>query len=220
MSTERARKWYEKRKRALKRMYWKKPVSSPYWASGFKTYPWEIYDLFASLITRDGKVIDLGCGNGLLLKHLILYSGHKLEPYGVDFIEESIHQARVQVLPEYSENFTVANIVDYILEPKSFDFILVDPSDIHKDDLDDFINRIINACRSGGRVIFYTYRDVLKVLKILSIISMIVPFLKHRLPWKFKGIIREVGDLLPEWLRNNIEKRENKHVSIGIYNCK
>ena len=220
MSTERARRWYTSRKEAIKRMYWEnKDYRNIYTPSGFKEYPREIYDLFTSLIHRSGKVLDLGCGNGLLLKHLVENSKYELEPFGVDFIEESIQQAREIVLPTYSDNFTASNIIDYNLEPGSFDFIFLDPTDIHRDDMDWFLERVIRACRPGGRIIFYAYRDVMRVLLVLSIVSLIIPPLRERLPWRIEGIATWVGKLLPTSIRRRLERIDHKYVSIGVYSC-
>ena len=47
-----------------------------------------------------------------MLRHLVRRSKYSLMPYGVDFIEESIKQAKETILPEYAENFIVGNIVD------------------------------------------------------------------------------------------------------------
>lgn len=201
-------------------MYWRdRACKDIYLPSGFKEYPSEIYDLFLTLIHRDGKVLDLGCGNGLLLKHLVERSEYELEPFGVDFIEESIQQAREMVLPDYSSNFIVLNIVDYELKPRFFDFIFLDPTDIHKDDMNGFLNKVIRACKPSGKIIFYTYRDVMRVLLILSILSLIVPILRKRLPWRIDGLARWVGKLLPKSIRSRLERIEHKHVSIGVYNC-
>jgi len=85
------KEWYEKRKKRLWKMYWEgndgTDILRP---NGFREYPDEIYDLFLSLVNHDGRVLDLGCGNGLMLRHLITRSRYRLIPYGVDFIEESI----------------------------------------------------------------------------------------------------------------------------------
>ncbi len=222
MSTERAREWYKKRRKIFEKMYWgesRRRRDNLYRPSGFKEYPRDIYNLFTSLIDRDGKVVDLGCGNGLLLRHLVQHSRYRLEPYGVDFLEKSIEQAKNKILPEYAQNFTVANIVDYKLEPQSYDFILVDPTSIHRDDIEDFVEKLAIACRPGGKIIFYAYRDVLRVLKILSILTKTIPFLEKNLPWKLHRVVKWVGDILPLELQYRLERIEHKHVSIGVYRC-
>jgi SAM-dependent methyltransferase len=197
------RDYYLKRKRKIWEKYWKDndgtDILRP---NGFKEYPEEIYNIFLNLIDRDGKIIDLGCGNGLLLKHIITRSKYKLIPYGVDFIEESIEQAKNIILPEYAQNFTVANIVDYEMGENEYDFILFDPYSVHHDDLRDMIEKIYRACKEGGKIIFYTYRDVLMVLRIIYLI-------------KFRWI-SWVGDLLPKDVKRNLDRRDYKKVSIGI----
>lgn len=220
MPTERAKRWYVSRREAIRKMYWKnKGSQNIYLPSGFKEYPHEIYNLFLNAVHRNGKVLDLGCGNGLLLKHLVENSKYELKPYGVDFIDESIQQAKKVILPDYSNNFIVSNIVDYELRPKSFDFILLDPTDIHKDDIDWFLDKVLRACKPDGRIIFYTYRDVMRVLFILSILSLIFPLFKKRLPWRIDGLATWVGKFLPRNIRSQLQRIEHKHVSMGIYKC-
>lgn len=96
----RRNEFYRKRKERLWNMYWKDNDGSDIFRpNGFDSYPEEVYDLFLSLVDHDGDVIDLGCGNGLMLSHLLKKSKHKLVPHGVDFMEESIKQAKERILP-------------------------------------------------------------------------------------------------------------------------
>lgn len=185
-------------------MYWKsndgKDILRP---NGFNVYPEEIYNLFLSLIDRDGRVIDLGCGNGLMLRHLVMNSKHRLVPYGVDFIEESIRQAKELILPEYAENFKTGNIVDLDLSPDFFEFIFFDPYNVHPDDMEHMINKILKACKPGGKIIFYTYSDVLKALKFINIFRL--------------KLVRWVGDLLPKEIAEKLKRIDHNEVSIGVY---
>lgn len=185
-------------------MYWKgndgHDILRP---NGFDVYPDEIYDLFLSLVNRDGRVVDLGCGNGLMLRHLVTKSQYKLVPYGVDFIKESIKQAKEVVIPEYAENFKVGNIVDIDLSANFFDFIFFDPYDVHPDDLQPMIYKILTACKPGGEIIFYTYADVLKALKLLKIFKL--------------KLVNWVGDLLPREIAKKLKRIDHDEVSIGIY---
>ncbi|MEM3615544.1 MAG: class I SAM-dependent methyltransferase [Candidatus Methanomethylicia archaeon] len=119
---------------------------------------------------------------------------YKLIPYGIDFIEESIKQAKEVILPEYAQNFIVGNIVDVDLGIISFDFIFFDPYDVHPDDLQTMVSRLLKAIRPEGKIIFYTYIDVLKVLKF---------------GW--------VGDLLPLDIAKKLKRIDHKEVSIGVY---
>ena len=166
-------RFYERRRERLWRMYWEGNDGSDILRpNGFRSYPKEIYDLFLSLIDHSGSVIDLGCGNGLMLKHLVENSRYKLTPHGVDFIEESIRQAKEIVLPEYAENFKVANIADINLEEESFDFIFLDPYALHPSDIPRVAEMVVKACKPSGKVIFYTYRDVLRVLRLIGLLKL------------------------------------------------
>lgn len=73
---------------------------------------------------------------------------------------------------------------------------------MHPDDLNHVIYKIIDFCRKRGKVIFYTYRDVLKILKIINI-------------FRFK-IIRWIGDLLPKDVSSKLIRIDHKDVSIGV----
>jgi len=185
-------------------MYWKENDGSDIFRpNGFSEYPHEVYDVFLGLIDHDGRVIDLGCGNCLMLRHLTTRSEHKLIPYGVDLIEESIKQAKEVILPMYAENFIVANIVDIDLGVNFFDFIFFDPYHVHSDDMEGMIDKLLKACKPGGRIVFYTYTDVLKVLKLLNF---------FKLKW-----VKWVGDLLPREMAKKLKRINHKEVSVGVY---
>ncbi|MBO3754754.1 MAG: class I SAM-dependent methyltransferase [Candidatus Brockarchaeota archaeon] len=176
-------------------MYWEgNDGSDVFRPNGFFKYPCEIYNVFLNLIDHDGNVIDLGCGNGLILRHLVTRSSYKLIPYGVDFIEESIKQAREVILSMHAGNFTVANIVDIDLGINFFDFIFFDPYDVHPDDVESMIDKLLKACKPGGKIVFYTYDDVLRGLK---------------LEW--------VGNLLPPEIARKLKRIDHKEVSVGVY---
>ncbi|MBO3799228.1 MAG: class I SAM-dependent methyltransferase [Candidatus Brockarchaeota archaeon] len=202
MFSEKGRdEFYHEKKQILRKMYWEgNDGSDVYRPNGFSEYPCEIYNVFLNLIDHDGNVIDLGCGNGLMLCHLVTRSNYKLTPYGVDFIEESIEQAKKVILPKYAENFTVANIVDIDLGFNFFDFIFFDPYDVHPDDLRSMINKLLKACKPGGKIVFYTYPDVLVGLSLKR---------RSRLEW--------VGDLLPPEIARKLKRIDHEEVSVGVY---
>jgi len=196
--------WYEKRRRALWKMYWKDndgtDILKP---NGFTEYPEEIYNLFLEQIDGDGEIIDLGCGNGLLLKHIICRSKYNLTPYGIDFIPESIDQARMLIHPDYPENFKVANIIHYELGIEKYRYIIFDVYTVHPKDLPQTVERVIKACKKNGKIIFYIYRDVLRIMRIVGLL---------RMRW-----ICWVGDLLPKHIRKRLQRIDHKEISIGVY---
>ncbi|MGD2248012.1 MAG: class I SAM-dependent methyltransferase [Candidatus Methanofastidiosia archaeon] len=159
-----------------------------------REYPKEIYDVFLRVITKDGKILDLGCGNGLLLKHIMENSGCHMVPYGVDFIKESIHQAKTIIHPENAENFHSVNIVEFTFPDAPYDYILFDPFDIHESDLRNIINKAIKALSDTGFLIFYTYTDVLDFFEYEWVGEFFL--------WEIKKVLKRI---------------DHDEVSIGVY---
>jgi ubiquinone/menaquinone biosynthesis C-methylase UbiE len=89
-------------------------------------------------------------------------SKHKLIPFGIDFIEESIRQAKELILSMYAGNFKVGNIVNIDLGTNSFDFIFFDPYDVHSDDIQAMIDKLLKACKPGVKYCFTLIGTFLK----------------------------------------------------------
>ncbi len=62
----------------------------------------------ADAITGPGRILDYGCANGFLLRCVLEWSDHQLEPYGVD-IESDLVQSARDLFPEYTERFVLAS---------------------------------------------------------------------------------------------------------------
>lgn len=146
--------------------YWKNnDGTNLYRPNGFENLPEDIYKAFVTEIDKDGKVLDLGCGNGLMLKYLMLTSGYKLIPFGVDFMKLSIKQAKEIFHPQYKDNFTINNVINYSFVKSPFDFIFVPLHHIHLDDRKKYLIKIKKNCKKNGKIIFYEYKDVLSAIK-------------------------------------------------------
>ncbi len=146
--------------------YWKNnDGTNLYLPNGFQNLPETIYRAFVSEIDKNGKVLDLGCGNGLMLKYLMVTSGYKLIPYGVDFMDLSIKQAKEILHPQYKNNFTVGNVINYSFNKGPFDFIFVPLHHIHSNDRKEYLNKIKKNCQRNGKIIFYEYADSLRAEK-------------------------------------------------------
>jgi SAM-dependent methyltransferase len=64
----------------------------------------------ATLAGVAGNVLDLGSGNGALLKRIV-QANPSLEPFGIDIDPIRVEHAR-QVLPEFADNMVVGDIFD------------------------------------------------------------------------------------------------------------
>ncbi len=106
-------------------------------------------------------------------------------------------------MPGYAENFKVGNIVDIDLSPNFFDFIFFDPYDVHPDDIEHMVNKILRACKPGGKITFYTYSDVLKALRFIKIFRL--------------KLVNWIGDLLPREIAKKLKRIDHAEVSIGVY---
>lgn len=155
--------FYLKNQNYYLKTYWENNNGSNLFRpNGFDSLPEDIYRAFAIEIDKDGKVLDLGCGNGLMLRYLMVCSGYKLIPYGVDFIELSIKQAKEILHPQYADHFEVGNVVNYSFERGPFDFIFATLHHIYPNDRKKYLAKLKKNCKKNGKIIFYEYTDVLK----------------------------------------------------------
>jgi cyclopropane fatty-acyl-phospholipid synthase-like methyltransferase len=154
--------FYKKERNFYLSEYWKNNENNLFRPNGFQSLPDTLYRAFAEQIDKNGKVLDLGCGNGLMLKYLISTSGYKLVPYGADFMEKSIWQAKNILFPEYADNFKNCNVVDYNFKEGPFDFIFTFINHVYPAQRKKYIEKIIKSCKRGGKIIFYEYADVLR----------------------------------------------------------
>lgn len=127
---------------------------------------WEQRKAFiAEAIHKDGSFLDLGSGNGFLIRCLQEWSGCSLVPYGVDINSDYIQKAK-QLFPEYEQNFVVFDsrdidmLSDYL--PVQYDFIFhssnwstFPPKRRHVELLDTMIEYV----KPGGRLIVGSYSE-------------------------------------------------------------
>lgn len=139
--------------------------------NGFHTFPQYEYSIILNAIQQLNfnikKVIDFGCGTGLLLDYIVKRYKTPLSPYGIDFLEESIFLAK-QLFAKFEDNFILANAA--YIESINLNFrdsiILLDPYHYKKTDL---IRMITYIKRFESPILLYTYSDVLNSTEIGSI---------------------------------------------------
>jgi hypothetical protein len=113
-----------------------------------------------ALSTESGNVLDLGCGNGMLLAKLCAqHSG--LTPYGVDTNGIALSRAR-QLAPNFAGNFIEGNFFDsglwdgdagrYVLALLMMGRLL----EVPPEKANEFLARLHNSC---ARILVYTYPD-------------------------------------------------------------
>ena len=116
------------------------------------------YEAFLSPFDRDGDVLDLGCGNGALLRFLLSHLSVKISPYGVDFLEESIQEAKTVILPDFSDNFFTSSIDDFYPRVQKFSYIITSPDYTFDPDVKKHVKKCFGWLESCGKLILYDYK--------------------------------------------------------------
>jgi SAM-dependent methyltransferase len=129
--------------------------------NGYHRPPVGAYLSTLPLIDRDGKIVDLGCGNGMLLKFLTIFSKHDLDPFGIDFNREAIMEAKEKVLPEYADQFYVSDIIQHKFTSGPYNIIIVNPY-YCKININIFTQKCLDNLLPGGKLIYRIHVDVLK----------------------------------------------------------
>jgi SAM-dependent methyltransferase len=130
--------------------------------NGFVGDPTDAYSLFLRL-NMFGRILDLGCGNGRLLRAIAAGARRPVVPFGIDFLMPSVRQARTEVWPDVPENFRHASIERFKFD-SDYDFILSDPvliAQTHR-------KRVIEvaARHAVEALVLYSYTDALRTFSV------------------------------------------------------
>lgn len=123
---------------------------------------WEDRKAFlAKGINRQGTFLDIGCGNGFLLRCLQEWSEYELSPYGLDVNAAYIQKAK-QLFTAQPENFMMLDSRDiqkmaFMGFPNQFDFVYA--SSIWRGTENEQIKRFASLVKSGGRLLIGFYDD-------------------------------------------------------------
>ena len=78
--------------------------------NGHLSPPYVEYHALLKFINQSGKILDLGCGNGMLLKFICEFSEFDLIPFGIDKKTEVIDEAK-RNLSKFTHNFSSEDVV-------------------------------------------------------------------------------------------------------------
>lgn len=110
------------RPRLINNYIFKGPVLE--WYCRIKTGLENNYELFESLMPKQGKIVDVGCGYGFL-PYMLMYKGRSREILGVDYDEEKISVADNCVDKSNKLSFAVGDVTVYDF-PQADGFIISD----------------------------------------------------------------------------------------------
>lgn len=126
---------------------------------------WELARKFISLaISHPGTILDIGCGDGFLLRSLQEWQPNVLTPYGVDTNQEYIAMAK-SLFPIHAGNFAVLSIqnLDGLIDaglPNKYDFVywnVWDDWDFGSDGNVGLFQIALSLVLPGGRLILGFY---------------------------------------------------------------
>ncbi|PIR06147.1 MAG: hypothetical protein COV55_04700 [Candidatus Komeilibacteria bacterium CG11_big_fil_rev_8_21_14_0_20_36_20] len=135
----------EKIKKDLQKIY--NRISPDFSAS--RVYPWPELQVFIPYFKDNFKVLDLGCGNGRIIK-LFEMNNKKCDYLGIDFSEKLIKEGQ-QKFPQ--ANFKVGDITKVDFSAQSFDMVLIIATFHHlatKQERLDLLNKINSWLKPGG----------------------------------------------------------------------
>jgi len=110
-------------------------------------------------IESHGDLLDIGCANGYLLECLVGWGaerGFTLTPFGVDIGPQLIAEAKRR-LPEYAENFWVANAWDW-RPPRRFRYVYTLYDNVPEELVASYVQRLLErVVEPGGRLTVGAY---------------------------------------------------------------
>lgn len=159
--------FYEEKKLYFQEIYWEKAKGDILAVNGLQNGTQDLEtkgEVLLREITRGGKILDLWCGNGLLLKILIKKSPYTFIPFWVDFLEESIFQAQKKIHPEFQNNFFIENVVFWETQ-QSFDYIILDPETARDRDIETLYIKYKKILSAHGKMIWFITPDSIQRLQ-------------------------------------------------------
>lgn len=135
------------RSRLIRNYIFKGPVLE--WYCRIKTGLEKNYELFESLMPKQGMIVDVGCGYGFL-PYMLMYKGRQREILGVDYDEEKILVAQNCVDRSSKVSFKVGDVSEFDF-PASEGFIISDVLHyLPKDKQVKVIENCIQKLKRGG----------------------------------------------------------------------
>lgn len=138
------------RSRLIRNYIFKGPVLE--WYCRIKTKLENNYELFESLLPKQGKVVDVGCGYGFL-SYMLMYTGKQREILGIDYDDEKIAVANNCVHRSANLNFEVGDVANYEF-PEADGFIISDVLHyLNEEKQKAVIDNCVQKLNNGGTLI-------------------------------------------------------------------
>lgn len=140
--------------------------------NGYSSPPVEFYRVIRAALRTGGDVLELGCGNGLLLRNLVEFSGWDVRAHGIDTNPDLIETARTSVFPARPFAFDVSDARTHVFG-RSYNAIVCNPLYVdagyaHQVDgrivayqggtpVRSYVQRCERALTPGGQLLMFCY---------------------------------------------------------------
>jgi SAM-dependent methyltransferase len=107
-------------------------------------------------IDRAGSLLDVGCASGHLLESLVVWSPHRLDPYGLELAPRLADLARAR-LPQWADRIFVGNALTWE-PPRRFDFVRTELVYVPAGRRAAYVEHLLSSVVApGGRLILCGY---------------------------------------------------------------
>ncbi len=171
-------------------------------AEGQSRTAWHVFEYLQGRITKEMKILDIGCGNGVIVE-LLRQKGYNA--FGVDITLEGLKKQQSMIdpkrfkqpIPEFTpqiQNYTESPIWNTPFKDNEFDF------SFSSDVLEHLPQEMIE-------------QSIKEIIRITSIETFhcIATFRDRRAGYDFHLTIQPI-----EWWKEQFNKENNKKISIGI----
>ncbi len=98
------------------------------------------------------RVLDAGCGTGLLIQGMVSAVGENGQIVGIDFSDDMLDVARERFARTDSVNLQQASVTDLPLDSGSFDAASCTQTLLYVDDVEKAISELYRVLKPGGRI--------------------------------------------------------------------
>lgn len=154
------------------------------------------------------KVLEVGCGQGVLLDRL--WSEYQIEGFGIDISQGAIEEARKNAVTEH--DLRVADATRLPFSDAFFDVLISFDTLEHITNQKEAVEEMVRVLRPGGRILLYTINSQQRFTWNWWLGKMGIDVLK-RSDHDPKLFVE------PKWLRKELENRGVKILGLSYFNA-
>lgn len=190
----------------------KTDVVDIYWNHNTAYHKWIL-----SKVKGKDKVLDVGCGEGLLVYRL---SKECKQVIGIDVHGPSIEKARKRIKNIKNSCVEEIGFEDFGVEPNSFDAVIF-VATIHHMDLNFCVNKSIKLLKPGGQLLIvglaHPYTLIDKIIEILRVLPVKISDLFHDVKGDVGAPIADYRETLKEIRELSKNILPNVKIKQGLY---